>query len=83
MIFNLIQPLDPYRTVEVGFAGAAAVLSGLLYALYRSPHPVTATRSPRAPRASSKPARRRGRDRLAKPSRREGRFDGERRLSPE
>ena len=40
MIFNLIQPLDPYRTVEVGFAGSAALLSGLLYLLYRSPHPV-------------------------------------------
>ena len=40
VIFNLIQPLDPYRTVEVGFAGAAACLSGLLYLLYRSPHPV-------------------------------------------
>jgi O-antigen/teichoic acid export membrane protein len=51
VIFNLIQPLDPYRTVEVGFAGAAAVLSGLLYALYRSPHPVTADQiAPGSPR---------------------------------
>ncbi len=39
-IFNLIQPLDPYRAVEIGFALAAACLSGLLYLLYRSPHPV-------------------------------------------
>lgn len=38
--FNLIQPLNPYRTVEVGFAVGAAVLAGLLYLLYRSPHPV-------------------------------------------
>ena len=51
VIFNLIQPLDPYRTVEVGFAGAAAVLSGLLYLLYRSPHPVTADQiAPGSPR---------------------------------
>ena len=42
VIFNLIAPLDPYRTVEVGFAAAAALLSGLLYLLYRSPHPVAA-----------------------------------------
>jgi O-antigen/teichoic acid export membrane protein len=41
IVFNLIQPLDPYRTVEIGFAGAAALLSGLLFLLYRSPHPVT------------------------------------------
>jgi O-antigen/teichoic acid export membrane protein len=40
IVFNLIQPLDPYRTVEVGFAACAAVLSCLLYLLYRSPHPV-------------------------------------------
>jgi hypothetical protein len=38
--FNLIQPLDPYRTVEVGFAGSAALLSGLLYLVYRRPHAV-------------------------------------------
>ena len=51
VIFNLIAPLDPYRTVEVGFAGAAAVLSGLLYLLYRSPHPVTADQiAPGSPR---------------------------------
>ena len=40
VVFNLIQPLDPYRTVEVGFAVGAAVLAGLLYLLYRRPHPV-------------------------------------------
>jgi O-antigen/teichoic acid export membrane protein len=40
VIFNLIAPLDPYRTVEVGFAGAAALLSGLLYAIYARPHAV-------------------------------------------
>lgn len=37
--FNLIQPLNPFRTVEAGFAVGAAVLAGLLYLLYRSPHP--------------------------------------------
>jgi len=42
VVFNLIQPLDPYRTVEVGFAACAAALSGLLYLLYRSPRPVAA-----------------------------------------
>jgi hypothetical protein len=40
VVFNLIQPLDPYRTVEIGFTACAAALSGLLYLLYRSPHPV-------------------------------------------
>ncbi|MET0824112.1 MAG: hypothetical protein ABWY90_08040 [Solirubrobacterales bacterium] len=39
--FNLIQPFDPFRTVEVGFTGCAAILSAMLYLLYRSPHPVT------------------------------------------
>ena len=34
VIWNLASPLDPYRTVEVGFAGAAALLSGLLLWLY-------------------------------------------------
>ena len=40
VVFNLIQPLDPYRTVEVGFTACAAALSALLYLLYRRPHPV-------------------------------------------
>ncbi len=40
--WNLIAPLDPYRTVEVGFAGAAALLAGLLYLLYAQPRPVGA-----------------------------------------
>ncbi|MDX6581321.1 MAG: hypothetical protein QOI10_505 [Solirubrobacterales bacterium] len=38
--FNLIQPLNPFRTVEVGFMACAAALSGLLYLIYRRPHPV-------------------------------------------
>ena len=38
IVFNLIAPLDPYRTVEVGFAGSAALLSGLLALLYLRPH---------------------------------------------
>ncbi len=40
VVFNLIGPLDPYRTVEIGFAGCAALLSGLLYAIYARPHAV-------------------------------------------
>lgn len=40
VVFNLLQPFDPYRTVEIGFTACAAALSGLLYLLYRSPHPV-------------------------------------------
>jgi O-antigen/teichoic acid export membrane protein len=42
VVWNLIAPLDAYRTVEVGFTGAAALLSGLLYVLYAQPHPVLA-----------------------------------------
>ena len=42
VVWNLIAPLDPYRTVEVGFTGSAALLSGLLYLLYAQPHPVAA-----------------------------------------
>jgi hypothetical protein len=41
IVFNLLQPFDPFRTVEVGFTGCAALLAILLYALYRAPHPVT------------------------------------------
>ena len=37
--FNLWSPGDPFRTVEIGFAGAAALLAGLLYAVYARPHP--------------------------------------------
>lgn len=50
-IFNLIQPFDPFRTVEVGFTGAAAALAGLLCLLYRSPHPIAADElTPGSPR---------------------------------
>ena len=42
LAFNLAAPLDAYRNVEVGFAAAAALLSGLLYAVYARPHPVAA-----------------------------------------
>jgi O-antigen/teichoic acid export membrane protein len=39
--WNLLPVLDEFRRVEVGFAGAAALLCGLLYLLYRRPrvHP--------------------------------------------
>jgi O-antigen/teichoic acid export membrane protein len=35
--WNLLPVLDEFRRVEVGFAGAAVLLSGLLYLLYRRP----------------------------------------------
>ena len=41
VIWTLLPVLDPFRRVEIGFAGAAAMLCGLLYLLYRRP------RSPR------------------------------------
>jgi hypothetical protein len=34
----VIPVLDEFRRVELGFAGAAVVLCGLLYLLYRRPH---------------------------------------------
>ncbi len=40
--WNFVPLLDEFRRVEVGFAGAAALLCALLYVLYRHP--------PRAPR---------------------------------
>jgi hypothetical protein len=35
--WNLLPVLDEFRRVEVGFAGAAALLCTLLYLLYRHP----------------------------------------------
>jgi O-antigen/teichoic acid export membrane protein len=35
--WNLLPVLDEFRRVEVGFLGAAVLLCGLLYLLYRSP----------------------------------------------
>ncbi len=40
--FNLVGVVDPFRAVEIGFAGAAALLAGLLYLLYARPHPSAA-----------------------------------------
>jgi O-antigen/teichoic acid export membrane protein len=37
LVWNLLPVLDEFRRVEVGFAGSAAVLCGLLYTLYRRP----------------------------------------------
>ncbi|HMC07202.1 MAG TPA: hypothetical protein VKG89_07395 [Solirubrobacterales bacterium] len=37
VVWNLLPVLDEFRRVEVGFAGAAALLCGLLYLLYRRP----------------------------------------------
>ena len=42
VVFNLISPTGPFRAVEIGFAGAAAVLAGLLYLVYSRPHPSAA-----------------------------------------
>jgi O-antigen/teichoic acid export membrane protein len=39
LVWNLLPVLNEFRRVEVGFAGAAALLCGLLYLLYRSPRP--------------------------------------------
>jgi hypothetical protein len=39
IVYNLIGPADPYRAVEVGFAGSAALLSVLLYLVYADPQP--------------------------------------------
>ena len=36
--WNLLPVLDEFRRVEVGFTGAATVLCGLLFLLYRRPH---------------------------------------------
>ncbi len=35
--YNLIGPGDPFRTVEIGYAGCSALLALLLYAVYRRP----------------------------------------------
>ena len=35
--WNFVPVFDEFRRVEVGFAGAAALLCGLLYVLYRNP----------------------------------------------
>ena len=37
--WNLFGPLDEFRRVEVGFTAASVMLCGLLYLLYRRPHP--------------------------------------------
>jgi hypothetical protein len=37
LAWNLLPVSDEFRRVEVGFAGAAALLCGLLYLVYRSP----------------------------------------------
>jgi hypothetical protein len=51
VVWNLASPLDPFRTVEVGFAGAAALLSGALAVLYLRPRPSPADRvEPGSPR---------------------------------
>jgi O-antigen/teichoic acid export membrane protein len=39
VVWNLVADLDVFRQVEVGFAAGAAALCGLLYLLYRNPHP--------------------------------------------
>jgi O-antigen/teichoic acid export membrane protein len=39
VIFNLASPGDPFRAVEVGYAGCSALLALLLYLVYRRPVP--------------------------------------------
>jgi O-antigen/teichoic acid export membrane protein len=39
VIVNLLPALDEFRRVEIGFTAVAVLLCGLLYALYRRPHP--------------------------------------------
>lgn len=39
LAWNLVAPMDAFRNVELGFAGAAVLLSALLYAIYSRPHP--------------------------------------------
>jgi O-antigen/teichoic acid export membrane protein len=39
VVCNLIGPGNPFRAVEIGFAGCAALLAGLLYLVYASPAP--------------------------------------------
>ena len=37
VVYNLIGPGDPFRAVEIGFAGCSALLAALLYAVYKRP----------------------------------------------
>jgi O-antigen/teichoic acid export membrane protein len=39
VVWNLIPGIEEFRRVEVGFTAAAALLCGLLYLIYRVPHP--------------------------------------------
>lgn len=39
VIWNLASPLETFRTIEIGFAGSAALLAGLLALLYLRPQP--------------------------------------------
>ena len=42
VVFNLVSPTDAFRAVEIGFAGSAVLLSGLLLHIYLRPHPSAA-----------------------------------------
>lgn len=37
VVYNLVAPGDPFRAVEVAYAGCSALLAVLLYAIYRRP----------------------------------------------
>jgi O-antigen/teichoic acid export membrane protein len=51
VIVNLLPGVDEIRRVEIGFTAVAILLCGLLYGLYRSPHPrVADTLEPGSPR---------------------------------
>ena len=42
VVFNLVSPTDAFRAVEIGFAGSAILLSGLLLHIYVRPRPSAA-----------------------------------------
>jgi O-antigen/teichoic acid export membrane protein len=39
VVINLVAGSDPFRAVEIGYAGCSALLALLLYAVYRRPEP--------------------------------------------
>ena len=67
IVWNLLPVLDEFRRVEVGFAGAAALLCGLLYLLYRRPrvHPRGRRARPGSPQELGGPVGGRGRSELS------------------
>ena len=49
--WNLVGAVDVFRQVELGYLGAAAILAGLLYVVYRNPSaPASDALAPGSPR---------------------------------